>query len=780
MQLPTITGINLFPSDTLPKSEKKKKEIGSEYGMAIYSKLMQGATLYTVADWKSFDRLRLYADGRQPVDALMDWYTGAVKNNSPEQRISAQGVDEFNPVAMGTGDIVRGQRVFSPMDYQVVSPMPKIVDTITSLVIDESTYKVQCQALNPAHVQKKNMMAWTKYYRNTFAKPQAQKLGVTLAPDTFEPKTEQEVQLALKNNYFRLLFESGFEDIIKHVFNQSNFEQLAITWLRDGVSIPFMCGKRYFCYDSNMTKIKYIDPAKFVIQWNNDTNGKGASYAGHLEYVPMHVVKKRMAALGYSHDKIVEVARQAYQYPVNQTRTWPTNMWEERDATGRWLWLDLSIPILEFEIITQDETRFYKDKEGKMQEIPEDKPKHKYDSKDIKTTVYEGIMVVGSNYMIKWEEAPNNNGKLSYFWARSYGKSMVDRCTSICDDIMKCIVKLRGELWAAAPSGYFFDLSAIGNIALNPADQKEFIQQAIAAHRQSGSMFGQTTIKGGKTLIDKPIIPMKNGPANLESYSSMLAYYNNQVLDVTGIPAILAATPSKSQDMAVGIGELEVVNAGHALFPIKAMMLEIQKFAAELILDQVRLDIRFDPEQRKKWEGILGTAKMNAIWEVRDLTREELAINLKSVPTIKQKAEMKFTIQKAADSSSRNGIVTLTAADLMFINNLIDSDQTEIAQIYAAMVTEERMEQHRAQAEKSQQMNGQLQAEAGERVEAAKQKTIQMQIELETIQKEKLLMLDKQTPSAEIAQRMEGEKEQISMEIAGEAATGTNIKNPRS
>ena len=100
-----------------------------------------------------------------------------------------------------------------------------------------------------------------------------------------------------------------------------------------------------------MTKIKYIDPAKFVIQWNNHTNGKGASYAGNLEYVPMHIVKKRMAALGSSHDKIVEVAKEAYQYPINQTRIWPTNMWEEKDATGRWLWLDLSIPILEFEIV---------------------------------------------------------------------------------------------------------------------------------------------------------------------------------------------------------------------------------------------------------------------------------------------------------------------------------------------------------------------------------------------------------------------------------------------
>ncbi len=777
---PKINGVFAFPPDDLPVAKKKTKEIGAQYALAIYQQMMMGSTLYGISDWTLFSNLRLYADGRQNIEELKDWYTGSENNlsNNGNSRLSAQGVDQFNPVS-GSGDIVRGQRVFSPMDYQVVSPLPKVVDTVTGLILNEAQFKVQCLSLDPSHINQKNLMAWTAYYRATFARQQAEKLNVVLESEAFEPKTPEQVQIALNNNYFRLLFESGFEDIIKHVFDSSDFDRLALTWMRDVQAFGFICGKSYFCNESESTKVKYVDPDKFVVQWNNDTNGRGASYAGHVETLPMHIVKKQMAALGYPFKEIEQVARYAYGLDINKNIEWPSTIWEQKDNTGRWLWESLTIPVLEFEIITQNEKRYYKDENDKYTPIPEDNPNHKYDKKDLVTTVYEGTFILGTNYMMKWQEVPNNSGKLSYFWGRTYGQSLVQRCKSICDDIMKCVVKLRGELWAAAPSGYFFDLSAIGNIALNPADQKEFIQQAIAAHRQSGALFGQTSTKGGKTITDKPIVPMENGPANIDKYANQIAFFNNQILEVTGIPAVMAAMPTQKQDKAVGIGEIEVITAGHAMYPIKQALLTMKNFAAKLILEQVRLDIRFDPKQRKKWEGIIGKPKMDAIWEVRDLSIDDLAIELKAVPNIQQKQEMKYLIKESADASSRNGIVTLTAADMIFIYNLIDRDQVEIAQMYAAMVTEERMEKHRANAEASQAATFEGQAASAERAEAAKQKTIQMQIQLETVQKERLLMIDKQTPSVEVAQKLEGEKEQIAMEIAGQAATGKDIKNPR-
>ena len=228
MLLPNIGGVNQFPPDDLPRAKKKTKEIGIQYARAVYQQPFTGGSLYGVNDWTRFGTMRLYADNRQDISELRDWYTGAIKgNNLDNSRLSAQGVDTFNPMS-GSADLVRGQRAFSPMDYQVVSPMRKLVDTITGLILNEAHYKVQCLSLDPSHINQKNLLAWAAYYRATLGRQQAEKLGVVLDSEPFEPKTEEQVQIALNNNYFRLLFESGFEDIIKHVFDSSEWDKIAL------------------------------------------------------------------------------------------------------------------------------------------------------------------------------------------------------------------------------------------------------------------------------------------------------------------------------------------------------------------------------------------------------------------------------------------------------------------------------------------------------------------------------------------------------------------------
>ena len=56
---------------------------------------------------------------------------------------------------------------------------------------------------------------------------------------------------------------------------------------------------------------------------------------------------------------------------------------------------------------------------------------------------------------------------------------------------------------------------------------------------------------------------------------------------------------------------------------------------------------------------------------------------------------------------------------------------------------------------------------------------MKMKIDLETMQKSQLLAQDKQTPSMEVAQKIEGDKEVTVLEGAMQAATGKDIDNPR-
>lgn len=783
MLLPPITGINIFPSDDEPRSKKKTKEYGQQVAISIYSCLLQSSTLFGAVDYTAFSRFRAYAAGRQDMTALRSWYVGAIGSGTLANpaaippRIDVNGVDTFNPLARGGGDLVRGARTFSPMDYTPVNPMPTFLNTIESIVINESRYKVECNSVNPAHTAERESMAWAQYYRSTFGRPLANELGIDLSVNYFEPKTEPQLQLMLKNGFFRMLFESGFEDVVKQTFNISLFDQWNIQVVRDLCTLGFAAGKKYCDYDTGATKIKYIDPARFVVQWSDERQGRNPSFVGHLSTMQMFAVKKMMQQMGYSHEEIVKVARSNYENK-SQSLNWPSNVWYEKDPmTNRWKWEQLEVDVLEFDYVTQNELRYARDEEGKLSLLEE--ANRKYDSKHVKTTVYEGVYILGTQFLCKWDEAPNSDGTTSYFYVQVPGASIVERSIGTLDDIMKAVVKMRGEMWAAAPSGFYADLSAIANLAMNPADQQEFVQQLVAAYRQSGVLFGQTQFKNGRAIVDKPIIPIDNGPKNIEQYANQIVMLQNQILQLTGIPQILTATPHQGEEKAVGIGEIELISANHALWPIKKAFQEYVEKASVVSLNQIRLDIWLDDKgSRKYYEGVTSSEKMNAMLEVKKLSMEELAFTLKPLPTTIQKQQLKMMLTETARAGTRDGLVKLTESDLMYCYRLIDSDQTELAEMYAAMVIDERLKEYNERQSAAIQQQAKANSDATVAAETSKQETLKLKIQLETMQKERLLLLDKQTPSIEIQQKGEMEMAQIQAEIAGEAITGKDIKNP--
>lgn len=777
---PTISGINLFPSDDIPFLKKKEKEYGEEVARAVYSRLIQSQTMFSVSAYTNFGVLRQYAAGEQDTTELVSWNEASTNTNgmvSPAvRRIDGQGIDN-TPIGMGSGDLVRGKRRFNPVDYQVVSPMAKVISTIVSLIMNEANYAIQCRSINPSHVKQKNEQAWALYYRQVHARVSAETMGLMFPSDEFEPKSEQQVQIMLKQGYFRLLFESAFESVVNHTFEISDFDRISEYFIRDLAVLNFACGKKFFCTETGATKIKYVDPAKFVIQWNNDHEGRQPTYVGHIEEYSMYVVKKKMIELGYSMKEVKEVAKSVFNNYYNTTTGWPSNMWREKDPTGRWVWEDLKAQVLEFEYVTVNEVRYVKGENGGYDLI--ETPNQKSDTKDIKPTIYRGLYILGTNYLMDWEEMPNNCGEVSYFYSRVQGASVVQRSKSILDDIMKLVVKYRQEVWSAAPSGAAIDLPSIANIPLNPEQMQEFIQQALAAYRQTGTILTSHIIKQGKTINITPITPLENGPQHLEKYANQIAIQFNMVLDVSGIPQILAATPTVSSEKAVGIGEIEVISAGHAMYPLKRAFLNLKEFASRIVLNQIRTDIRFDKNSRDYYEGVLSEAQMVALDEVKDLSSNQLATTLKAMPNIKQKQEKKAMLLAASQAGMRDGLQTLTEGDLLYCYRLIDEDQSDLAEMYAVMKIDERKAAYDARQSQAAAENAELQAVAAERAEAAKQATLKMEIELAGLVKERLLMMDKQTPSAEIAQKGLIESQQIDQEGAWQAATGQNIKNPR-
>lgn len=760
-----ISGTVLPPRDDVPRSRKEEKDWCLQAAIFIGSSLYASQTLYGPTDWSDFTLLRSYGNGEQPTEPYSAWYTD-VSANDGQSRINTQGTDTLG---RGGNDIVRGKRVFTIMDYTPVSPMPKIKSTVVSLCT-ESSYKVQCDSLDPSHVQEKALLAYESYYRSTFVSQQLEKVGVKRTASLIEPKNVQQFEVMKQTGQFRLKFESGFEDMIKHTFNISDWPQIQQKTIEDGTDIGFKVGKRYYCEKTGATKAKYVDPSLFVMQWNSQHEGKHPTFVGHIERMPMYLVAEELKKDGYSTEEILKVAS---LYTTASNITSPT-FWTERDpTTRRWVWESLTVDVLEWEYKSTDVYRMKEDEDG-VSEIEE--PNHRYDEEYESCSIYKGKYVIGAQVVYGFGRAINTDD-FSYFWDRIPGSSITRRCRGLLDDLMKLIIKWRAEVKATAPSGYYMDMTAIANMSANPSDQQELVQQAIAAHRQTGVITGQTITRQGKTVNNTPIQPLENGPKNLEKLQNGIAYTLYTILDVAGIPSILAASPTQDKGKAVGIGEQEVISGNHALYLQKESVWRFQEFAARVVLKQIRADIMFNPKSKKYYSGILDADKMKAVNAVETLSMDDLAITLRAMPTKFEKDQLKEAIKELAMSGTRDGLVKVTEAELMFAYRLIDADQPEVAEIYVSNVVEERLAQYAAKAPEADARNKAMQMELLAAKEESEIRVLDKKIQLEGMVKSNLQAQKGIIDSKLQAQGSQEEIDEMQAEAMFEAASGTNVRN---
>jgi hypothetical protein len=761
-------GLKLPPKDNMPRIKKQGKEWCLSAAEFVYFALCSCQTLYSNKDYNDFLVYRKYGNGSQDTEFLDEFFTD--KSLVDKQKSGGSRIDNR---CGSSKDIVRGKRKFSVIDYSVVSPMPKLKSILVSLCTDAS-YKIECNSINPLHVQQRAVNAYSAYFQSTFARQQSEVLGVAYVDSMIAPRTPQQLQMAIQSGHFRLKFESGFEDTIKHTLDISNWTQIEQKTIEDGMDIGFKVGKRYRCHKTGATKVKYVDPAKYVMQWNDEHEGKDPTFVGHLEKVRLYDIIDKLKEAGYSQTDIEGVASRYNSTNINYGET--LNFGSRDEATGRWGFENLSVDVLEWEYITNDSVRMYKSEDG-LKETPD--ANYKADEKYESNCIYKGCYIIGTGVVYDYGRAVNNDGSFSYFWDRIPGRSITSRCKPLLDDLMKLIVKWRSEIKNAAPSGYYMDMTAFANMSLSLGDQKELIQQSIAAHRQTGILTGQSITKQGKTVAGQPITPLANGPQNLEKYSADIMNVMMNILDTAGIPQMLAATPTQDKGKAVRIGEQEVISGNHALYLQKESVWRFKENAANSILRQVRADMLFDKSIKKYYDGVIDSDKVRAMEAVKGLSMDELTITLKALPNQIEKENLKITIREAAMAGTRDGLKTLVESDLMVINRLIDSNQLEVAEMYAANVIDQRLAEYAAKAPEADARNKAMQMEMIAAKEESDMRVLSKKIELEGLSKSNI-----EAQKGNILmqlQGLKGEQEiaQIHEEGIMEVATGTDIKNPR-
>ena len=326
--------------------------------------------------------------------------------------------------------------------------------------------------------------------------------------------------------------------------------------------------------------------------------------------------------------------------------------------------------------------------------------------------LYEGVMVLGTNLLLKWEMAPNmmrpksdsSKVKMNYSITapRMYqGKieSIVSRCTGFADMIQLTHLKLQQVLQRMIPDGVYLDADGINEVDLGNGTNYN-PQEALNMFFQTGSVIGRSFTQDGDMNPGKvPIqeIQTGSGGQKMATLIQTYNYYLQMIRDVTGLNEARDGSTQDSRAL-VGIQKMAAANSNTATRHILDAGLFLTKETAECLSLRISDILEYHPAKEAFIQKI-GAFNVATLEEMSELHLHDFGIFLELRPDDEQKQVLENNVQTAL----QGGLIDLSdAIDIREVKNLKLANQL--------LKVKQKKRQERLQAE--QQANIQAQAQA--------------------------------------------------------------------
>ena len=240
---------------------------------------------------------------------------------------------------------------------------------------------------------------------NNFAQEQ---FGINLfenRPDKL-PDSEEELDLHMQLTYKQGI-EIAEEEAINTMLAGNNYD-LTKRRINEDLTILGIGAVKNNFTESNGVTVDYVDPAYMVYSYTEDPYFQDIYYVGEVKFIPINELKKQFPDL--TQDQLAQIQQQGTQnkgvYDNNPSNSVNNN----RDSNV--------IQILYFNYKTYM-NEVYKVKETAtgatkviVRDDQYDPPIEAYEAEYGKLSrslevLYEGVMVLGTNLLLKWEMAPN-------------------------------------------------------------------------------------------------------------------------------------------------------------------------------------------------------------------------------------------------------------------------------------------------------------------------------------------------------------------------------------
>ena len=680
-----------FPDQFVSDSTKDSKEYGLQIGQSIQYEWFRrdSGSCRFYSQWEEFMRLRLYARGEQSVAKYK------------------------NELA------IDGDLSYLNLDWTPLPIIPKFVDIVVNGMSDR-LFKVKAYAEDAMSAEKRNEFQ-EMIEADMLAKPILEQMQVDFNVNLFTtnqdqiPESDEELELYMQMKY-KPAVEIAEEEAINTLFAENHYNDTRSRVDYDLATIGLGITKHEFLLGSGV-EIKYVDPANVVYSYTEDPYFKDCFYWGEIKTVPMTELIKIDPDL--TDDDLNEIAKYSQSwYNYFNTAQFSQNSMFYRDTAT----------LMYFNYKTTH-TFVYKKKklaDGTYKTVEKDDefnpPQEMMDEGNFEKVTkridvwYDGVMVMGTNILLKWELAENmvrpkssNQFAMPNYVAcapRMYKgrlESLVKRMIPFADLIQMTHLKIQQVVSRVVPDGVFIDADGLNEVdlgtgnAYNPED-------ALRLYFQTGSVIGRSFTQDGDFNNGKAPITQLTSSSGGTKLQMLIANYNHYLDMIRQVTGLNEARDGSMPDpnSLVGVQKLAALNSNTATRHILQSSLYITRTLAECL--SIRTSDILEYSDFKD-EFIMQIGKYNAriLEEIKDLYLFDFGIFIEMAPDEEEKAMLEQNIQMAL---SKENISLEDAIDIREINNL------KMANQLLKLKRKQKQETEQAQRQQEQQMQAQMQMQA--------------------------------------------------------------------
>jgi hypothetical protein len=681
-----------FPSQFVSDAEKATKEFGLQIGSAIqyewFKKDSSQCRYYN--QWSNFHKLRLYARGEQSV--------AKYKN-----RLA-----------------VDGDLSYLNLDWTPVPILPKFVDIVVNGMSDR-LFKVKAYAQDAMSQSKRSkyqdMIEGQMAAKDILLNIQEQ-TGVDpfiMNPDEL-PSTDEEMSLYMNLNY-KPAIEIAEEEAIDTIFEENHYIDTRKRLDYDLTTLGISVVKHEFLPGSGV-EISYVDPSNVVYSYTEDPHFKDCFYWGEIKTLPIsELLKIDQSLTNDDLDEISKYSQSWYDY-YNVAQYYENDMFRRDTCTLMYFNYKTTKKIVYKKKITESGNSKMIEKDDTFNPPADMMEEGSFEKVEKTIDVwYNGVMVMGTNILLKWEMAENmvrpksssqhaipNYVAVAPRMYKGVIESLVSRMIPMADQIQLTHLKLQQVVSRTVPDGVFINADGLNEVdlgngsAYNPED-------ALRLYMQTGSVIGRSyTQDGDYNNARVPIeqLTASSGASKVQMLIGNYNFYLDQIRAATGLnEARDGSTPNPNA--LVGVQKLAAMSSNTATRHILDGSLYLYRTIAEALTYRIA-DILQYSDFKDDFINKIGKYNVSILSEISDLYIYDFGVFIELSPDEEQKAMLEQNIQMAL---SKGDINLEDAIDIREIKNLKLANQLLKVKRIAKQDRDERMQMQQQAMISQQQLKSQ-------------------------------------------------------------------------